>query len=660
MSGEGALEHLYNRDDFREKERTTLWALCSLYMYGGIYVSQEITEMVVDPGAFVDILSLGNYKSHRTGRKSGCQKKQPGALKPSGYAVFTPDETGIDMAFMAVSPRHPSLRHVLEDAMRANGTEIHTGSEKGPPSQVFSLEHDIMKVLSTSSAQNSWTFLAEQCSPCHHDANFSCCDIIDKRKIMKLSLPKLNDVAGKSNLTQVDDEYVLARLQRKVKGSHHDTLTNAAELSSKAAVIVRETSGTPKSPERFPKVSLQDSMILEGCFPSWLCNRCLRYGDRGSFDECKSCSRCFIDLLCSAQPREEITMEVVVSTAIIQEKMDDTILTMPVIGGSLSPKLIPRIIHQTWFEEITEESYPEMIRLQNSWKATGWDYRFYDDTAARAFIVDNFPSRFVDAYDAILPGAFKADFFRYLVLLIDGGIYADIDITLDTTIENFIHPNTAFLVPLDSPGSIRDERFCLWNGLMGSAPGHPFLVKAVERTINMVLNRADIFDIENEICQISGDRTETWKTRSEQQLMLTGPCALGVVVNQVLGKNPLAKFDLGFVGAGQQSEVHDSAPIIGDTLILEIINVEGTLRFLDPIRNVIVATTNTKFPKREKSSTIKKQSGGMRGSLETVPKKEKPHYSTTIDSQHLWGSQFIYTDKFVTNEKITLNVVLEE
>jgi hypothetical protein len=68
---------------------------------------------------------------------------------------------------------------------------------------------------------------------------------------------------------------------------------------------------------------------------------------------------------------------------------------------------IPRIIHQTFFEELSTDRYPQLKRLQNSWVNSGWDYRFYTDNDARKYIISNFPDRFVRAFDAIIPGAYK-------------------------------------------------------------------------------------------------------------------------------------------------------------------------------------------------------------------------------------------------------------
>jgi mannosyltransferase OCH1-like enzyme len=74
------------------------------------------------------------------------------------------------------------------------------------------------------------------------------------------------------------------------------------------------------------------------------------------------------------------------------------------------------------------------------------------------------------------------------VLLQEGGVHADFDVMLETTLDSFITPNLSFFAPRDIVVEWADEAFCLWNGIMGSAPGHPFLVKAIERLINLILN----------------------------------------------------------------------------------------------------------------------------------------------------------------------------
>jgi hypothetical protein len=172
------------------------------------------------------------------------------------------------------------------------------------------------------------------------------------------------------------------------------------------------------------------------------------------------------------------------------------------------------------------------------------------------------PSRTFTAPHTILLK--QADLFRYLVLLKDGGVYADVDVLLDSALDSFITPNLSFFAPRDIVGEYADEPFCLWNGLLGSAPGHPFLVKTVERLINLISRRADLYDMEQDVCIRQGRSMEIWKVRAEPLLLLSGPCALGMAVNDVLERPSVERFDIGWLPQVD--------PIIdyGDALVLVV------------------------------------------------------------------------------------------
>jgi hypothetical protein len=55
--------------------------------------------------------------------------------------------------------------------------------------------------------------------------------------------------------------------------------------------------------------------------------------------------------------------------------------------------------------------------------------------------------------------------------------------------------------------------------------------------------------MEQDISYRNGYDTEVWKIRSAHLLLLTGPCALGMAVNEVLGRNSLEKIDHGWISS---------------------------------------------------------------------------------------------------------------
>ena len=74
------------------------------------------------------------------------------------------------------------------------------------------------------------------------------------------------------------------------------------------------------------------------------------------------------------------------------------------------PKLIPKIIHQTYKSmRVPEAMKPFMAswRLKNQ----DWEIRFYDDAACLSFVQREFPE-YLEAYKALPKDVERSDFFR--------------------------------------------------------------------------------------------------------------------------------------------------------------------------------------------------------------------------------------------------------
>jgi len=147
------------------------------------------------------------------------------------------------------------------------------------------------------------------------------------------------------------------------------------------------------------------------------------------YDECHG----FCDLVAGKSPLK-------LQEKFVSKKM---YVTLPLYRHD-DDRYIPRIIHQTWRENVTRAKYPTISRFAESFSTSGWEYKFYTDDDMREFLVTHFPSEVVEAYDALLPGAFKADLFRYCALLIHGGLYADIDKLLESNLDISIPNDIGF------------------------------------------------------------------------------------------------------------------------------------------------------------------------------------------------------------------------
>ena len=157
-------------------------------------------------------------------------------------------------------------------------------------------------------------------------------------------------------------------------------------------------------------------------------------------------------------------------------------------------KYIPKKIFQTGeTNEVTKGMYDAV----HTWidKNLDWEYHFFDKTARRDFIKKYFSKKALDAYDTLIPGTYKADFWRYCVLYTYGGLYIDSKIELLASGLNDVIPkDIEFLSaqevnPLNKLikhqiNGILDLRILA--GFVVAKPKHPFLKKAIDLVIENI------------------------------------------------------------------------------------------------------------------------------------------------------------------------------
>jgi len=296
-----------------------------------------------------------------------------------------------------------------------------------------------------------------------------------------------------------------------------------------------------------------------------------------------------------------------------------------------------------------------MSRLIESWKKSGWEYYFWDDEGAGEFLGTHFPPEVREAYESITPGAFKADLFRYCVLLIRGGVYADMDILLETNLDEAVANDIGFMTPIDEPGIEVGHRSCLWNGLIASAPSHPFLARTIEIVVNNIRNRFTSVDYDDMLCP----NPILSVSHTVDTLFTTGPCIFGASINNLLGRHMQTEFGFGDVdiwesereksdqdasnsSSGTNTKTTVTVPvrlddprllIPGRTVILEQNkNDMGAHRFTWADRHLIVASTDMPDYDDRPSS--------------------KEHYSKTHEKAGVYGMRKLYTNTKRANEEI--------
>ena len=99
---------------------------------------------------------------------------------------------------------------------------------------------------------------------------------------------------------------------------------------------------------------------------------------------------------------------------------------------------------------------------------------------------------------------------------------------LETNLDTLLMPSLSFVVARDDgPGD-----HCLWHGLVGASPGHPFVARAIELFVENLC-----CGVERTVCRVPG--SPLWPIRAFPLEHSFGSCALGMAVHKALGHNDL-------------------------------------------------------------------------------------------------------------------------
>lgn len=182
---------------------------------------------------------------------------------------------------------------------------------------------------------------------------------------------------------------------------------------------------------------------------------------------------------------------------------------------------MPRNIFQTWE---TKHILSEFKKLTESWTNINQKYAYYlfDNDDREKFIKKHFDISVYNSYCRIIPGAFKADLWRYCILYIYGGVYVDIDTICIGNIDLFLNEDVEFMTVIDLNNNPSIGTHNLSNGFIASIPKHQILLDCINRIV---------YNVENNIVPASN-------------LDFTGPGILGRATNIFLN----IKEDTSFIG----------------------------------------------------------------------------------------------------------------
>lgn len=137
-----------------------------------------------------------------------------------------------------------------------------------------------------------------------------------------------------------------------------------------------------------------------------------------------------------------------------------------------------------------------------------YNYYYYNAFECRKFMKEHFNDIF-EYYDLLIPGAYKADLWRYCVLYKYGGFYTDIRMYPYMSFDSIISDDTEFVTCIDLSKNMA------YQAILGCAPGNKFIKSVINECIKNIKNRSN----------------------DNGCLNITGPGTLGIAINETLGRD---------------------------------------------------------------------------------------------------------------------------
>jgi hypothetical protein len=160
----------------------------------------------------------------------------------------------------------------------------------------------------------------------------------------------------------------------------------------------------------------------------------------------------------------------------------------PPLAETLGERKIPKIIHQTARSRCVTPAFAEAT---SKWKFAGWSYYFHNDDAMNRLLrieFPEFPHLKVVLRNCVTNGTLKADLWRYLILWLYGGVYADFD-----SAPNEFNADT--ISESDDGFFVVEQYHILSQWFMAVSPRHPLMYYAIQHSLLNLMEAEDTMKI---------------------------------------------------------------------------------------------------------------------------------------------------------------------
>ena len=148
-------------------------------------------------------------------------------------------------------------------------------------------------------------------------------------------------------------------------------------------------------------------------------------------------------------------------------------------------QLIPRNIIQTCKDNYLHPKIYENI-LSILKKNPTYDYYFINDADGEKLIEDHFDKKTLHAFKRLNVGAAKGDFIRMIALYLYGGVYLDLDASINMNLNSFIPPTNEYIFFYEG------DKCQITNWCMMIIPQHIIIKKIIDEMVNRIYENKDV------------------------------------------------------------------------------------------------------------------------------------------------------------------------
>lgn len=159
--------------------------------------------------------------------------------------------------------------------------------------------------------------------------------------------------------------------------------------------------------------------------------------------------------------------------------------------------LIPKKIYQSWKTKDLPEKFRDVVERTKNMNPE-YEYELWDDNDCRGFLLDNFGKNYLNAFDMLIPGAFKCDFWRYAVLYVNGGVYMDMDMTPELPFREILRETDEFVSIVDINNK-EQPKSAIYQAFIACTPKHPIMLTALQLSFSNIVSRRQDF-LESSLC----------------------------------------------------------------------------------------------------------------------------------------------------------------